>query len=261
MSLIKYIPSQKLLICILAIPALLVGSGCGGSGGGGGGGGGGNSNNNINLNDNLVDNINDNDGDDELQVQIDGLPAVATPVGEIITIGAVVFGGSGSYDYSWSLDNPLLAAIDDQSNDEVLLTLLADGQLQVSVVVTDQISGVQGQSAGLVLIGFDSGEPPAEAAIQILDLAPIEPDNQLVTLTAITNGPDPVSITWSTDPVNPLPPDALFFEDLSPDDNYATFYASTLLNFTYDLVFTATATYSNGSTLSDSTTVTIFGGP
>lgn len=104
----------------------------------------------------------------------------------------------------------------------------------------------------------ENSEPPVPPSEAIVDAGTdqIVVADQGVALLATVRGPIPISVTWAPDPQNPIEP----FDFVDQGGGLATFTTPTLLNFTFNLVFTVTATYSNGSSLSDSVTITIFGG-
>ncbi len=246
--------------------ALLLGAlpGCGGGGGGGGGSnadsnqnqndngdGGGNANSNVNENDN------DNRNGDELTVEIDGLPDTAADLGEQIQLRAVVTNEVGDLEYEWGVDQEELANLSAADIADPILSTQAEGQIEIILAVTDTITGATAKDAAQLVIAGPP-EPPDEASIELPDVPPVRP-GEFVTLLAMVAGPVPLSKTWAPDPDNILDAEALFFVDQG--DGIAIFIVSDLLNFTYELTFTFTAEYSNGSTLSDDVVVTVFGGP
>lgn len=225
-------------------------------------------NDNPNTNDNIPDNDdqnnnanpNDNDGAPlELTVEIEGLPDDPLAVGATVQLSAVVMDSIGSLTYQWSLDPAGIVSLSDTNIANPIAMALISGQVEVTVLVTDMSADATAQANAFLVV--DRGpSPPPEASLSAIDLPPVEADNQLVTLLATVSGPTPVSIVWTPDSDNPLPPEAISFQDTDVTDTMATFTTSPLLNFTYDLSFTVTATYTNGGTLSDEVTITILGG-
>lgn len=253
--------SWMLLLSLILLP------GCGGSGGGGGLNGDGNQNQNQNQNGNENDNqnangnANDNGGGPpppaELTAEIGGLPATAANVGDQIQLTATVANQVGDLTYEWGVDLADVATLSAEGISNPVLSALQPGEVAIILTVTDLATGQMTEAAAQLVVA-GTPEPPPEASINVLPVAPVRP-GELVALQATLNGPAPVSLDWLPDPNNDLDADALSFIDLG--DGLATFTVSDLLNFTYQLTFTITAAYTDGSMLSEELVVTVFGGP
>lgn len=261
-SRLRYVGRVMLILWLGVLP------GCGGSGGVGGLNANDNQNQNQNQNGNENDkqnanpndNGNDNGGDPpppaELTAEIGGLPPTAANVGDQIQLTAEVTNDVGDLTYEWGVDLEDVAILSAEDVADPVLSALQPGQVAIILAVTDLATGETTKAAAqLVVAGIP--EPPPEAAIEVVAVPPVRP-GESVTLQAALSGPAPVSLAWQPDPDNALDADAIFFVDLG--DGFATFIVSDLLNFTYQLSFTITAEYTDGSMLSEELVVTVLGG-
>lgn len=258
---LRYLGRGLLILWLGVLP------GCGGTGGGGGSNGAdnqnqnGNENDNQNVNGNANGNANDNGGGPpppaELTAEIGGLPAAAADVGDQIQLTATVTNEVGDLTYEWGVDLEDVATLSATDIADPMLSALQPGQVAIILAVTDLATGEMTKAAAQLVIA-GTPEPPPEAAIDVLAVPPVRP-GESVTLQATLSGPAPASLDWLPDPDNDLDADALSFIDLG--GGLATFIVSDLLNFTYQLGFTITAAYTDGSMLSEELVVTVFGGP
>lgn len=219
-----------------------------------------NNNDNHNANGNTNSNTNQNDNDNgQLSVEINGVPNDPLAVGAEIELTAVADNNVGAVTYDWNYPATGVITLSEDDVANPTVTALLSGQVQVAVMITDSTTGATAEASVVVVVSREPAPPP-EATISATELPPVSGNNQLVTLLATLGGPSPDSVVWTPDADNPLPPEAIAFEDTSEADTMATFITSPLLNFTYTLSFTVTATYSSGGTLSDEVTITILGG-
>jgi hypothetical protein len=233
-------------------------SGCGdGSGGPGGGnsnqnGGGGNDNQNDNGgggNDN-----GDSPEPPDFTVRILPDPALTTAeVGEVIMLSIIVRGDLEEPSYAWSISPQGRATLSDPDAATTDLTPTASGTLIIELRVTDGADGERATDT-LMLTITDPVEPPADARIEIVPVPPAEVGD-FIALIAQLEGPDPIRMDWTPDPDNIVDAGQLLFTDLG--NGQATFTVPDLFTFPYELVFTFTATYSNGGVLSKDVVVVV----
>ncbi len=241
-------------------------AGCGVSGGGGTGT---NDNNNLNANTNgngngdgtANGNGNGNGGEPALTAEIGGLPVGDLEAGQQIQLRAEVTNDAGELTYEWIVDRDDLATLSATDIADPILTALGGGLVEIVLAVTDSATADGAKAVRQVEIA-GLPDPPAEASLSVLPVAPVQVLED-VSLLANLSGPAPVSASWEPSPDNIFDADALFFENQDSGDPMLILATLMPANFhtIYQLTFTITAVYSNGGSLSEEVVVTVMGGP